>query len=77
MPSDRIYLRFDARFEMTRLNSRVRLCRTHTSRLLAVATVANALCTAPLQAATDLEALISQTASTMASADYATKIVRT
>ena len=60
---------------MNSLNSYppVSLRQQSTLRLLSATAVAIALCTAPLQADTDLEALIAQTASTLASADYAAK----
>ena len=54
-------------------NSRLSLHQRPTVRLLGATAVATVLCAAPLQAATDLQALIARTASTMASADYATK----
>jgi len=55
------------------LYPRLSLGQQSALRLLTATSVATSLCIAPLQAATDLEALIAQTASTMASADYATK----
>ena len=60
---------------MIRLNFYPRLSCRHarTIRWVAAVTTTAAMCAAPVQAATDLEALISQTASTMASAEYAAK----